>query len=991
MNNPARKRAHTIIVAIAFLLIYTFVMFFAQQKNYEKLIVMHNRSQAESVCAVLDQYERKEIKVGEAFTDDLNAETSLKALELAAGITNGKYTGPRMWADAMAVRVTNGSLDLPREAAGMFPGLTADDVLNEYVQTRLVQEQGEGAPMEVLLTSGKAADDWYIVSWKPAKEYDDFVKANTDKEAVLKGLSDYYSGEIFLVSAEDSADGEKGTILYGTTGANELRTISEFGVSEEDLRKEYFDLETAGGNQYICIPVALESGRVLVLCDSVTEEKKAFLGDVLTQVLFAGILFMVLITWCSSTATMMSTAKLKEEHVGNYSPEAVKKRTVKLGALSVMLMFIVAFLTVVMQYMYQEDKVGSAVLSLLEKQIEDEAEAAPKISKRDAKRYESFGREISELLTAHPDWLSKERLGELARIISADYLIVFDENGDEIGCSEDYKGFSLGTAEKEPSTDFRRLLKGISSIIHEPEQDFITGEERQIVGIRYDIPDKKGQYGAILIPVSPGKGNGVDLNGKQRTYHSMTGTGEMILEIDPASQIVVSGSREEYVGSEAAGLGIKKESLQDRQMNFFRADRQWYFGVSRLIDGKIYYYMADNTTILLIGVLFALLTSIVFLTGYTLTSLFALRDYTKENYEKYVALILEARQKNKERLDEKTPYMSQYVRRWDEMLPEKKAGRVMQIGMGLFMAILLIVAVSNTSLSGHSVMNFVIEGNWTKGVNLFGIVAVIMVFSIEYLVYLIVKVVFLLLYGVLDARGETVGRLIRSLINYILIASAVFLSLNFLGVDTSTLLASLGLLSLAISLGAKDIVADILSGISIVFEGTYRVGDTVEISGFKGRVVEIGIRSTKLLGGANEIKTINNSSIGNVMNLSKRTSFCTVSFTLKASEPLAEIEAMLARELPAYRDKIPGIISGPAYAGVASVADGKMKLEIIAEAKEEDLFRVERGMNRMLQSLYERGLLKSIVGVTNVSLAYAEGDRGIMRTRDLSESPQDEH
>ena len=159
MNNPARKRAHTIIVAVVFLLIYTFVMFFAQRKNYEKLIVMHNQSQAESVCAVLDQYERKEIKVGEAFTDDLNTETGLKALELAAGITNGKYAGPRMWADAMAVRVTNGSLDLPQEAAGMFPGLTADDVLNEYVQTRLLQEKGEGAPMEALLTSGRAADD----------------------------------------------------------------------------------------------------------------------------------------------------------------------------------------------------------------------------------------------------------------------------------------------------------------------------------------------------------------------------------------------------------------------------------------------------------------------------------------------------------------------------------------------------------------------------------------------------------------------------------------------------------------------------------------------------------------------------------------------------------------------------------------------------------------------------------------------------------------
>ena len=400
MNNPAKRRTCTIVVAVVFLLIYTFIMFFVEQRNYEKLIVMHNQAQAESVCAVLDQYERKEKMVGRSFTDDLNAETDLKALELAAGISDGKYTGPRMWENAMAERVTDGGLDLPEEAAGMFPGLSADNVLHEYTQTRLVKEGGE-EPVEVLLTSGRASDDWYVVSWTPAQEYDDYVKKYTDKERLLKGLSDYYSGEIFLISAEDSADGEKGTILFGTTGTNGYRTISDFGVSENDLRKEYFDLGSDNGSQYVCVPVALESGRILVLCDSVTEEKKAFLGDVLTQVLFAGILFVVLITWCSSTATMMAKGKLKEEHVGNYSPEAVKKRTVKYGALSVLLVFIVAFLTVVMQYMYQEDKVGSAVLALLEKQIEEETQAEPETIKKDAARYAAFGEEISKLLTEH--------------------------------------------------------------------------------------------------------------------------------------------------------------------------------------------------------------------------------------------------------------------------------------------------------------------------------------------------------------------------------------------------------------------------------------------------------------------------------------------------------------------------------------------------------------------------------------------------------------
>ena len=78
---------------------------------------------------------------------------------------------------------------------------------------------------------------------------------------------------------------------------------------------------------------------------------------------------------------------------------------------------------------------------------------------------------------------------------------------------------------------------------------------------------------------------------------------------------------------------------------------------------------------------------------------------------------------------------------------------------------------------------------------------------------------------------------------------------------------------------------------------------------------------------------------------------------------------MLAKELPAYKDKIPGMIKGPRYLGVAGVADGKMTLEIGAETKEENRYDVERGLNRMLQSLYERGLIEVI-----------EGDTGVLRT-----------
>jgi len=975
VKGPVKILIETIVVTIVFLSIYTSTMYFIEKRHYEELIVMHNHAQTESIRGILDQYEKAEKTVVKAFTDDLNADVCLKALALSADTVNGQYSGPRLWEDAMVVRLTSGGPDLPPDAAGMFPDLTSDAVQKEYMQTRLMKENGQDEPMEVLLTSSRIANDWYYVSWTPVSELNDYVKSYVDIRKLLDESTSYYQGEILLASAdEDPAGTEKGTILYGTAGVRAYGTLSELGITDEDLGREYFKLNTDGDNSYICTPMALESGQVLVCGVSVNKEKTAFIGDILTQVLFAAALFAVLIVWCFSVLQLMNSEKLNKELHLKYSPKAVKRKTMHLCRLSVLLVFIVAFLTVVMQYTYQEDKAGNAVLSILEKQLEEDIQTVSDTDNNSSGRYEAFGRDISRLLTVHPDYLAKDRLSELARIIKADYLIVFDENGNEIGCSEDYTGFSLGTAANDPSADFRRLLKGVSAITHEAEKDFITGKDCRTVGVRYDLPDKQNQYGAILIslPALSSKAGTDEAGIKERVYTAISSEDEMILEIDPVTQIIVSGSREEYIGDSAAGLGIKKESLLDRHLNFFRIDRKWYFGISRMIGGNLYYYLADNTFMLMVGTLFALLTSAIFMIGYWLTAGYALHSFTKENYEKIALLVSELPVTPNDIPELNSASFSTYVQKWDRMLPEQRTGWVLQIATGMFMAALLFIAVSNTPLSDHSVLSFVIEGNWTKGVNIFGIVAVIMVWSIEYLVYIAVKVLFLLFYGILDAKGETVARLFRSLINYMLAAAAFCLTLNYLGVDTSTILASLGLLSLAVSLGAKDFVADILSGISIVFERQFAVGDYVEISGFRGKVLELGIRSTKLLGTANDIKTINNSNINGVLNLSKRTSFCSVTFAVGAARSLEELKAMLARELPAYKEKIPGIISGPAYDGIESVAEGKMTIRIIAEAREEDLPSVKEGLNQALQSLYERKLLHSEKKITNVLVEYSD-------------------
>ena len=85
-----------------------------------------------------------------------------------------------------------------------------------------------------------------------------------------------------------------------------------------------------------------------------------------------------------------------------------------------------------------------------------------------------------------------------------------------------------------------------------------------------------------------------------------------------------------------------------------------------------------------------------------MTSKYALHGYTKENYEKYAQLILEAKKKGQERLDETTPEIDSSLEKWEALLPEQKTKRVFQVAMGLFMTLLLLVALSDAPISGRN-------------------------------------------------------------------------------------------------------------------------------------------------------------------------------------------------------------------------------------------------------------------------------------------------
>lgn len=206
-------------------------------------------------------------------------------------------------------------------------------------------------------------------------------------------------------------------------------------------------------------------------------------------------------------------------------------------------------------------------------------------------------------------------------------------------------------------------------------------------------------------------------------------------------------------------------------------------------------------------------------------------------------------------------------------------------------------------------------------------------------------------------RTKTVYTLLDGFVKYgCMIAIAIFI-LKALGVDTAALIASVGVLTLVVGLGAQPLIADIIAGMFIIFENEYNVGEVISVDGFRGTVIEIGIRSTKILDAAGNIKIINNSNIGDIVNLSRELSLAIADCDFPYDVPIEVLENILKDNFDRMREDIPAIVEGPFYKGVCDYKDSNVTVRIVAQCNEDDRFQVERDLKREYRKLItEKGI-----------------------------------
>ena len=203
-------------------------------------------------------------------------------------------------------------------------------------------------------------------------------------------------------------------------------------------------------------------------------------------------------------------------------------------------------------------------------------------------------------------------------------------------------------------------------------------------------------------------------------------------------------------------------------------------------------------------------------------------------------------------------------------------------------------------------------------------------------------------------RGITILRLLHSFLRWMIVIIAAFAILSTWGVNTSTLLASAGVLTLVIGLGAQSLVADVVAGLFIVIEGEYLVGDIVVIDGWRGTVKEIGIRTTKVEDAGGNLLIINNSEIKSLINQTTELSVAKCVMSVDYSEDIERVEEVIKSNLEEIGKNIPGIIEGPFYKGINELADSSVDVLMVAKCKEEDIYQVQRDMTKQFYLLFNK-------------------------------------
>jgi moderate conductance mechanosensitive channel len=208
-------------------------------------------------------------------------------------------------------------------------------------------------------------------------------------------------------------------------------------------------------------------------------------------------------------------------------------------------------------------------------------------------------------------------------------------------------------------------------------------------------------------------------------------------------------------------------------------------------------------------------------------------------------------------------------------------------------------------------------------------------------------------------RSQTLSTIFRGVAQAIIFFIGLMVALQQGGLNITPILASAGILGLAIGFGAQSLIKDLFAGLMILFEEQYSVGDTIKIGDVTGTVESLTLRSTRVRGGDGALTIFPNGNISTVANLSKDWLRVVLDFDVDyaadieaAMKLMSEVAARLKAERPTE------ILEEPVMQGIDKVGGGIVTLRLIFKTVPTKQAEISRELRRRVKAVFDQAGIK---------------------------------
>lgn len=207
-------------------------------------------------------------------------------------------------------------------------------------------------------------------------------------------------------------------------------------------------------------------------------------------------------------------------------------------------------------------------------------------------------------------------------------------------------------------------------------------------------------------------------------------------------------------------------------------------------------------------------------------------------------------------------------------------------------------------------------------------------------------------------KQKTIKGLISNAVKVFIFLISTLMILEIYGIDTKSLIASFGIMGLVIGLALQDFLKDFIAGMTIIFENQYCVGDTVTINGFKGEVIYLSMKSTRIKAANGEVMILANRMITEIINHTIENSLAIVDLQVAYNTDLDKAEKIIKEFCKELSKKVENLIGEIECAGVQSLNDSSITFRITATTEPLKNYAVERILRKEFKKIFDKNKIE---------------------------------